>query len=316
MKKMAAGLLCLLIALSVSGCKSKEDQGQNNNTDLNGAATAGMSETVNPVESGQTSINSTDIILDIEKVLTVSGKGAVDGVLRSDILTGAGVQIVGVGKKPLSAEISAILLNGAPKSPAKSGEAVRLVFNVDESDLQDMQRVIIAKDRKESELKSVTSFDDVLGKVSENVYSNESFGFSIHGGETGFAARENSQEGFKVSFKSPGSFYDNSVLYIESQDHTSYIIMAVSDIRAINNQTAAKQLAYEYQQYGVKTKQILLGDKEAAYAQIKDGDTITDYYAMIINGYYIKWSVMEKNGAYKKELAEIMNSLRFNWVKE
>lgn len=311
MKKIFAALLCALMILPIGGCSNKAAQTPTASiAPIPSAQTPSAS--MAPSQSAQAPAGNTDIILDVNEI----SEASVGGTLVSDISVGAEVQLVGVGKMPLSTKITAIEVNGVAQDKALAAQPAMLTFDASAADLAGMQRVVMAKHKKESELVQAKTFDDVLGTLDGTVYRNKTFGFAISSNSIDFLPSLNAQEGFRVSFDSPGAFYDFDIFHINSPGYDAGITLYASTIQAITKETAAQQLAYEYSQYELTPDNMLLADKEVAHVLLKDGAKITDCYAMIVNGYYLRWNVTDETGAYKDQLAEIMNSLTFDWVSE
>lgn len=310
--------LYVVFAVALISCKNKKEESSIIQTE---ESTKQGDENS---EFQEVSIKSNDIILDIKETYTISGRGAAaKGLIIADsIPVGTKVQIIGIDKPLLESTIVGLENDRKLKDYALAGQEVGVVLEKIELDaLKGYQRIVVAKENKETDLREAKVFDDVLGQFNENtgIYQNATFGFTMQVNVPNFEARLNPQEGFKVSFQNPASFRDADVFSVNEKEGGYRISFCISSIQGITNKTASKELEYEYSQYKVTPVEKLLDDKQVSYVQIKyeDGRTM-DVYAMFVNGYYLKWQVSysDENSTAKKNLDAIMNTINFDWARK
>lgn len=172
--------------------------------------------------------------------------------------------------------------------------------------------------KKESDLKKPVAYEDVRGYINNNLYANECFGFTINTNQKGFTAELSNQEGYKYNFEHPTAKADDAVLSVYTSDFDYRLNFFQSNQQSHAQKTAADILAYDLSQYNLSVTNKMLGDKETAYVQVDINGKKVDYYAMLVNGYYVKWEVTfgTSNAEYASQLVQIVDSIRFDWIRE
>ena len=172
--------------------------------------------------------------------------------------------------------------------------------------------------KKETDLKKPQAYEEVRGDIDKNkIYRNNAFGFSMNLNQPGFSSEVSNQEGYKYNFAHPTASADDNVLSIYNNDFKYAIRFYQSSIQSHVQQSSQDILAHQLSQFNPVVTIKKLDGKELAYTQItKDQSQITDYYAMIVNGYYIKWviSYATADNPAKAKLDTILKSLQFDWI--
>ena len=173
--------------------------------------------------------------------------------------------------------------------------------------------------KREADLKKPEKYEDVRGQLKDGVYSNESFGFTMSVNQKDFTAEVSDQEGFKYNFEHPTAAADDDVFNVYSADLCEYRLQfSQSSQQGHAEKTASDILARELSQYNISVTDKLLGDKQTAYTQVDRDGIKTDYYAMFVNGYYIKWEITFGTGNKDcaNQLEQIVDSIQFDWISE
>ena len=175
----------------------------------------------------------------------------------------------------------------------------------------------VKKVKEEGDLRKPSVYEDVRGSISNGIYANTSFGFTINLKQEGFSHELSNQEGYKHNFKNPEARADDNVLSVYTQDFSYTMRLYQSSIQGHEKKTAEGILADYLSQYRPQITQKNLGGMKAAFAQVKDSGRHTDYYAMVINSYFIKWEIRFGNSSpkYADRLNAIVNSIKFDWEK-
>ena len=170
--------------------------------------------------------------------------------------------------------------------------------------------------KKEADLKKPQTYTDVRGQIANGIYSNDSFGFTMMVNQKGFSAEVSSQEGYKYNFEHPTAAADDVALSVYTGDFSHTLTFYQSHKESHPEATAAAILAKILSKYNPTITEKKLDNKTVAFAQIKDDGAVIDNYAMIVNGFFIRWAVKHEsdNQNYKTGLQNIMNSIKFDWV--
>ena len=169
--------------------------------------------------------------------------------------------------------------------------------------------------RKELDLKKPLVYEDVRGHIENGIYRNESFGFTMNLKQPGFQYEVSNQEGYKYNFTHPTAIADDGVLLVYNADFSYTLTFYQSSVQSHVDKTAEAILGRALSQYKAVITKKRLGDKDVAYAQINDSGQVTEYYAMIVNGYYLKWRVKfaNSNTENAEQLKAIVDSVQFDW---
>ena len=183
----------------------------------------------------------------------------------------------------------------------------------------------VANKIKESELKKMETADDMFGQLEDNTYSSECLGFSI-ALPSEFENKINRQDGYTYSFENfPEDWRQAEVLRSIDSEYNIALSMNISILTAVNNlatgrlEDAASILANnshimnnKAENDSFSTSEVKFGGKTFAKCSFTFEGIQENYYAIIINGYYIEW--LDRSNDTQKELVETaLNSMVFIW---
>ena len=172
--------------------------------------------------------------------------------------------------------------------------------------------------KKESDLKKPQAYEEVRGYIDRNkIYRNDAFGFSMNLNQPGFFSEVSNQEGYKYNFAHPTVSADDDVLSVYTADFKYTIRFYQSSAQSHVQQNPQDILSHQLSQFNPSVTIKKLNGKEFAYTQItRENSQVTDYYAMVVNGYYIKWiiSYATTDSPAKAKLDTILKSLQFDWI--
>ena len=193
------------------------------------------------------------------------------------------------------------------------------------TDSKPVSNETVASKIKESELKKMETADDMFGHLEDNVYSSECLGFSITL-PSEFENMINRQDGYVYSFENfPKDWYNAEVLRSIDSDYKIALSMEISILTAVNDlatgrlEDAASVLANKAHIINNKaendsfsTSEVEFGGKTFAKCSFDFEGIQENYYAIIINGYYIEWH--DYSNDKEKELVNAaLNSMVFIW---
>ena len=179
--------------------------------------------------------------------------------------------------------------------------------------------------KTESDLKIPEVYEDVRGNITNGIYTNEPFGFTMDLNQPDFTSTVNDQEGYRSNFENPGARADDDVLLVRTEDFSYSIWFYQSHLDSQDGvpETAKDILEYKLSSYSDSVSDITektIGGHTLTHAQVTSSEgVVTDMYASIVNGFYIRWEIRIKkdndNPAYQKQLQNIIDSISFDWVQ-
>lgn len=193
------------------------------------------------------------------------------------------------------------------------------------TDNKSVSNETVANKIKESELKKMETADDMFGQLEDNVYSSECLGFSITL-PSEFDNTIDRQDIYTNAFeKNPEEWSRAEVLRSIDSAYNIALSMTISVLATVNDlatgrlEDAASILANKAHIINNKaendsfsTSEVEFGGKTFAKCSFVFDGIQENYYAIIINGYYIEW--LDKSDDTQKELVETaLNSMVFIW---